>query len=114
MENHDGFAIQHTANAFFRDYGTYDRKIMFVISDGQPAGSNYGGSRARKHMRKVADACRSKLGVEVYGIGIDSAYENATGNEMYGQGNFVVLQDVTSSLPIMARFVRQVAMSMKK
>lgn len=114
MENHDGFAIQHTANAFFRDYGSCDRKIMFVISDGQPAGSYYSGASARRHMKKVADACRSKLGVEVYGIGIDNAYENAAGNEMYGQGNFVVLEDVTSSLPIMARFIRQVAMSMKK
>lgn len=113
-ENHDGFAIQHTANAFFRDYGAYDRKIMFVISDGSPAGSNYGGGRARRHIKKVADACRSKLGVEVYGVGIDEAYENSAGNEMYGQGNFVVLEDVTSSLPIMARFIRQVAMSMKK
>jgi len=114
MENHDGFAIQHTANAFYRDYGTCDRKIMFVISDGQPAGSNYGGSTARKHMKKVSDACRSKLGVEVYGIGIDNAYENRFGNEMYGEGNFVVLEDVSSSLPVMSRFVRQIAMSMKK
>ena len=113
-ENHDGFAIQHTANAFYRDYGAYDRKIMFVISDGQPAGSNYGGSTARKHMKKVSDACRSKLGIEVYGIGIDRAYEDRLGNEMYGQGNFVVLDDVSSSLPIMSRFIRQVAMSMKK
>lgn len=113
-ENHDGFAIQHTANAFYRDYGTYDRKIMFVISDGQPAGSCYGGSTARKHMKKVSDACRSKLGVEVYGIGIDNAYENRHGNEMYGQDNFVVLEDVSSSLPIMSRFIRQIAMSMKK
>jgi len=114
MENHDGFAIQHTANAFYRDYGTYDRKIMFVISDGQPAGTFYGGSTARKHMKKVSDACRSKLGVEVYGIGIDNAYENKYGNEMYGQDNFVVLGDVFSSLPVMSRFIRQIAMTMKK
>jgi hypothetical protein len=114
QENHDGFAIQETANLFYYDYGNFDRKIMFVISDGQPAGSRYGGSAARDHMKRVSDACRSKLGIEVYGIGIDNGYDERDGKQMYGEGNFVILDDVSSSLPIMSRFIRQVAMSIKK
>lgn len=112
-ENHDGFAIMHTANTFFRDYGRSERKIMFVISDGQPAGSRYGGNSAMNHVKNVSDSCRKNLGIEVYGIGIDSAYTESTGSKMYGDGRFVVLQDVASSLPTMTRFIRQVAMSMK-
>lgn len=112
-ENHDGFAIMHTANTFFRDYGRSERKIMFVISDGQPAGSRYGGNSAMTHVKNVSDSCRKNLGIEVYGIGIDSAYTESTGSKMYGDGHFVVLQDVVSSLPTMARFIRQVAMKMK-
>ena len=113
-ENHDGFAIQHTANSFNKDYGSYDRKIMFVISDGQPAGTDYGGTKAFDHIRSVSASCNKALGIEVYGIGISEAYENAVGKKMYGENNFVVLNDISSSLQIMSRFIRQIAMCIKK
>jgi Mg-chelatase subunit ChlD len=112
-ENHDGFAIMHTANSFYRDYGRSERKIMFVISDGQPAGSRYGGNSAKRHVKAVSDTCRKNLGIEVYGIGICDAYTDSTGESMYGSGNFVVLNNVESSLPTMTRFIRQVALKMK-
>lgn len=108
-QNHDSYAILHTANIFNRDYFEYDRKILFVISDGEPAGSSYGGSPARKHMLSVSEACRKK-GVEVYGIGVDNAFSEAMGKSMYGENKFVVLKDVRGSLGIMSRFVRQIAM----
>lgn len=109
QQNHDSYAILHTANLFNRDFHEYDRKIMFVISDGEPAGSNYGGKPARKHMNDVSQAC-SRKGLEVYGIGIDDAFSDKSGKEMYGENKFVVLKDVQSSLGIMARFIRQIAM----
>jgi nitric oxide reductase activation protein len=108
-QNHDSYAILHTANIFNRDYLDYDRKILFVISDGEPAGSGYGGLPARKHMLNVSQAC-SKKGIEVYGVGIDNAFTNAAGAAMYGDNKFVVLSDVRSSLGIMSRFIRQIAM----
>ena len=108
-ENLDSWAIMHTANLFYRDYSECDRKIMFVISDGQPAGGGYGGSPAYKHMRSVSAACEKK-GVEVYGVGIENAYGNEIGVRMYGENRFVVLKDIKSSLGIMTRFIRQVAM----
>ena len=113
-ENHDGFAIQHTANAFNRDYGSYERKIMFVVSDGSPAGTDYNGQSAMDHTNEVNRACRKIQNIEVYGIGIDGAYDNSTGVRMYGQNNFVVLEDISSSLQIMSRFTHQIAMNIKK
>lgn len=108
-ENLDSWAIMHTANLFFRDYQDCSRKIMFVISDGQPAGSGYGGNLAYQHMRSVSKACGEK-GLEVYGIGIDNAYTPDIGQKMYGENKFVVLKDIRSSLGIMSRFIRQIAM----
>ena len=113
-ENHDGFAIQHTANSFNRDYHSYDRKIMFVISDGQPAGTDYGGTKALDHVRSVSMSCNKLFGIEVFGIGISKAYQDAVGKKMYGENNFIVLDDISSSLQIMSRFISQIAMCIKK
>ena len=109
MQNHDSYAIQHTASIFNKDYHDYDRKILFVISDGEPAGSSYGGKPAMSHMLAVSQAC-DKRGIEVYGVGIDNAFSNAAGKLMYGDNRFVVLDDVKSSLGVMSRFIRQIAM----
>lgn len=108
-QNHDSYAILHTANIFNKDFSDYDRKIMFVVSDGEPAGSNYGGKPARDHMLKVSQSCE-KSRVEVYGIGVDNAYSESMGKSMYGDNRFVILKDVKGSLGIMSRFIRQIAM----
>lgn len=108
MENHDSWAILHTANIFNRDYGDHDRKIMFVISDGEPAGSGYGGEPAYQHMLEVNNACL-KRGVEVYGVGIADAFSKDIGDRMYGENRCVILHDVKSSLGVMSRFIRQIA-----
>lgn len=107
-ENHDGHAIQHTANRFLRDHADASRKIMFVISDGQPAGSCYGGLKAVSHVLNVSEACRSR-GLEVYGIGVLNAFSMEVANRLYGKDRCVVLADVESSLGVMTRFLRQVA-----
>lgn len=109
MENHDSWAILHTANIFNRDYGSHDRKIMFVISDGEPAGSGYGGPPAWQHMLEVNNACL-KRGVEVYGVGIANAFSKELGERMYGENRCVILSDVRSSLGVISRFIRQIAM----
>lgn len=108
QENHDSWAILHTANIFNRDFGDHDRKIMFVISDGEPAGSGYGGSKARSHMLEVNRSCLKK-GIEVYGVGIADAFPKETGEEMYGSDRCVILRDVKSSLGVISRFIRQIA-----
>jgi len=108
-QNHDSFAILHAANLFNKDFSEYDRKIVFVISDGLPEGNDYGGPSARKHMLKVSEDCLKK-GIEVYGIGIDNAFSAENGKSMYGDNKFVILKDVDSSLGVMVRFIRQIAM----
>lgn len=113
-ENHDGYAIQHVANRFARDRVHADKRLMFVISDGEPLGSGYHGERAIRHVASVCHSVRHKLDVQVYGIGVADAYSQSRGRSMYGEGNFVVLKDVTSAAPIIARFVRQVASAMKR
>jgi len=108
LENHDGYAILHTSNLFLQDYADYDRKIMFVISDGQPSGSKYGGRLAMEHVRDCTNNSRSK-NLEVYGIGVCDAFSSDVGELMYGVDNFVVLSNVTDSLGVISRFIRQVA-----
>lgn len=113
VENHDGFAIQHVANQFLRDNADADRKIMFVISDGEPCGSRYGGRPAENHVRKVCESC-DKRGLEVYGIGVMDAFDEKTAKRLYGEGRCVVLSDVKSSLGVMTRFLRQIASKMTR
>lgn len=108
-QNHDSFAMLHAANLFNKDFHSYDRKILFVISDGLPEGNDYGGVSARRHMNKVSQDCL-KNGIEVYGIGVDNAFTNENGKSMYGDNKFVILNDVSSSLGVMVRFIRQIAM----
>ena len=108
LENHDGYAILHTSKLFLQDYADYDRKIMFVISDGEPAGSKYHGRLAMEHVRDCTNNSRSK-NLEVYGIGVCDAFSSEKGELMYGADNFVVLSNVTDSLGVISRFIRQVA-----
>lgn len=103
-ENHDGYAIQHTARIFCNNHLDYDEKYMFVISDGAPAGSGYGGPPAAKHINNVCAFYR-KRGLNIYGIGVSNAFSKASGKEMYGDKMFTVLPDVTSSIGVLKRFL---------
>lgn len=67
--NIDGESIAVAANRLLKrqEHG----KIMFVLSDGQPAG--YGNSRQQRRHLKDTVAKYSKLGVKMVGIGIRSS-----------------------------------------
>jgi hypothetical protein len=106
-ENIDGLAIELVAKKFYLDYPD-TRRILFHISDGEPSGSYYGGESAEKHVNNVCNMIRSKLETEVYGIGVCSAFEEGTGRRLYGKNNFVVLDDVDSSVGIITRFLKQI------
>ncbi len=113
--NADGHAMQYAVDKMLADYPTHQRRILFVISDGQPTndhawhdGNYYGGASARKHMRSVCEFARRK-NVGVYGIGICNAYDNSSGEAMYGRGNFIVINNVMSSLPLMTAYLRAIA-----
>lgn len=110
--NLDGFAMEHAARKMAKDYPEAAVRLLFVISDGQPAGvtsCQYGGSAAFKHMKMVSEFAKSRLKVDVYGIGVCDAYDEGEGNEMYGNGRFVVIGDVMGSIPILTSFIAQIA-----
>ncbi len=104
--NLDSFATLHMANFMIADYADQQR-YLFVISDGQPAAKGYGGKSAMDHMLQVTSTYRKK-GVEIYGIGVCNAYSQRDGIAMYGDGRFVILKDVASSVGILGRFITQV------
>jgi von Willebrand factor type A domain len=108
--NLDGFAISYAAMRLYNLYQNVKSKYVFVISDGSPSGHGYGGEQAYKHVHDSAEKARARYGCFVYGIGVDNAYDDTLGTTMYGKGNFVVLNDVKSSLMILTRFIREIAL----
>jgi len=106
--NLDGYAIKHIGERMAKDYLDHE-KIIFVISDGQPRASYYSGGEAMIHVGDNAEFCRMVHKVKVFGIGIDDAFSWEEGKVMYGEGNFIVLSDVKSSIKVMASFLRNVA-----
>lgn len=107
-ENLDSWAMMHTANRMRAEFTEHSRRLMFVISDGHPSGTTYGGDSARDHMKMVVDTF-SRTGVQIYGIGVANAFDAYQARQMYGEGRAVVLSDVESSAGVIARFVQQVA-----
>tara|TARA_Y100000310_G_scaffold290550_1_gene317844 strand:+ start:2301 stop:4148 length:1848 start_codon:yes stop_codon:yes gene_type:complete len=92
QQNLDGYAIarsvMHACNWFPRATS----KLLIHISDGQPAGTSYGGDPALRHIGKVSRDARRK-GVDVIGIGIDRPWNESQGDTMYGENRWVILND---------------------
>jgi nitric oxide reductase activation protein len=106
VQNFDGMAIKIAAQNFAEDY-SLSRRILFHICDGEPYTDYYMGHEAENHVSNVCSAVR-KSGTEVYCIGIENAFDQTKGNKMYGKGNFVVLEDVNSSINVLCRFISQI------
>lgn len=111
--NYDSFALDYAVRKMVSDYPSHERRVMFLVSDGYPAGAGdgdlpYGGVEAMKHVRQVCEWGRRHK-VMVCGIGIRNAYDAYKGEMMFGKGNFVVINDVMSSLSILTAFLKQVA-----
>lgn len=105
---YDGYVIKAIGEEM-SDIEGYDRKLIFMISDGEPAGPGYAGTEAIKHTNSVSEHLRSNLGVEVYGLGVNGAYTtghglkehlaeegiygNNKGEFLYGEGNALCFED---------------------
>jgi len=103
-QNLDGYAMLETTRRMLKWYPNIPIKTIFVVSDGLPNGHRYGDRSARQHMKRVCSASR-RAGVELFGIGIDEAYSDDHGEEMYGKDNFVVLKDASESMSLLCNFV---------
>ena len=101
----------HTINAIGNELAGidgYDRRMIFMISDGEPSGSGYEGVEAYKHTSSVSKHLRNNLGVEVYGFGVNGAYDVSNsfkgklaksgihgsnkGELLYGEGNAIAFE----------------------
>lgn len=84
--NYDHIALWQTFK-LLQEYTKNPKKIIFIISDGQPCGHNYGGTSALGLVKKQVDTIQSK-GVPVIQIAIDNA---TTSDQMYT--NWVYFKD---------------------
>ena len=108
VNNGDGFAIRFIADRMLEINPVNDNSLhhLFVISDGEPAASCYSENDGITHTNKCVEQARKK-GVEVFGIGICDAFTPVTGDKLYGKGNYVVLKDTSSSLPLLCREIKK-------
>ncbi len=106
--NLDGYAIAHVAKLMTKYYVNCTTKILIHISDGHPAGEDYGGGEAMDHVSGVSKLCKAQ-GVKVIGIGIESAFSQSEGNKMYGAGNFAVLSGTAHLQNIVANLIVRIA-----
>jgi cobalamin biosynthesis protein CobT len=68
-ENADGESVLWAASRLYSR--PEKRKILFVISDGEPQNAETGYNKLGKHLKKVVDMI-SKKGIECVGIGIQT------------------------------------------
>jgi len=112
QQNLDGHAIKYVAKKFAEDSFSFDKRIMFIISDGEPEGYGYSSDPAIKHTGSVCEFCRKKMSIDIIGIGIDNAFSTTTAEKLYGKNKSIVLDDVKKSLSVMSRYIRQISLRM--
>lgn len=78
--NYDSIAIGYCVKEM-KD-AAQPQKVLVVLSDGIPAGTNYGGTQAQSHVRAVVEWARN-LGIEVIQIAIDPAMDKARQARMF-------------------------------
>jgi nitric oxide reductase activation protein len=108
QENLDGFAIRYIANRMVANnpISKDSTHALFVLTDGVPYGRGYEPKVSVAHTRgcvqKVIDS-----GIDFLAIGIEDAFDEDQGKAIYGKDNFVLLQDVSSSLQILIRQIKK-------
>jgi Mg-chelatase subunit ChlD len=104
-QNRDHLAIEEVAKDF-RASSKQRRRLLIVISDGEPAATGgYGGPRAQEATRKAVDEVR-KQGIDVTSISITEEAARAN-NWIYGKEHNVCNDDPN----VIEQIVRQLIMS---
>lgn len=81
-ENYDGFILKSLNRVGFRKF-SQSRKLIFVLSDGQPSGDNYSGRDANNHTKDEIAALR-KQDIAVIAVSLVESVINGN-NEIYGE-----------------------------
>lgn len=94
-----GYHIAAIADKVYTQYHNHDKKIMFVITDGVPT---HGSTNltAIEHTSYSVKLTRN-MGIDVFGIGIMNAFTEKVGNDIFGKGNYAVIQGIKETLPIL-------------
>lgn len=100
-----GFHIAHVGDKMISQYGNYENKILFVVTDGVPNCTPTPTMDGYEHTRYCCDILR-KRGIQVFGIGIANAFGDSIGNRLFGEGQFCVINDVAGTLKILVNKVR--------
>ena len=108
-----GFHIAHVGDKILQQYESYENRILFVITDGEPNRVPTATMNGVQHTRHCVDILR-KRGIHVYGIGVADAFDNSVGDSLFGAGQFCVLKDVKSALPVLVNRMRTFLRRMQK
>ena len=111
--NYDGYAIKDVAKRLSEDQAK--KKYLFVIADGLPAGSGYGGETAEKHVTSVCKFTRERLKISTYAfaVGVHGSQQGAF-KRQYGDKHVVFVNDVAKCLPQIVRFLRNAMQQERK
>lgn len=110
LQNLDGFAIKYVTDRML-SHPIDGKRMLLVISDGSPSGYGYGGASAYAHTLRSCQSARRR-GVQVFGIGVCNAFCDRQGNQIYGAGNFAILDDVESSMKVMVNKLKKFCSSL--
>ena len=103
-QNRDHLAVKETAKDF-RASNAQRRRLMIVISDGEPcANGNYFGSSAKMATQKVVDKVR-KQGIDVISISITSSAMSSN-DLIYGKKYNVCNEDPNVIEEVVSKLVR--------
>ena len=105
-ENRDGLAILETAKRVRKQ--TKNPVLMFILSDGAPCASGYGGASAMEHVRQCVHQVE-QMDFHVIQVCINHCYDPA---KMFK--NFVVLEDMSTLAFELAKAIKKVTMQKVK
>jgi len=108
-----GFHIAHVGDKMISQYGEYENKILFVVTDGEPNHTPTSTMNGYEHTRYCCDILRRR-GIQVFGIGIANAFGNSIGDRLFGNGQYCVINDVAGTLNILVNRVRTFLQRQKK
>jgi len=108
-----GFHIGHVGDKMLSQYGDYENKILFVITDGEPNMTPTPTMNGYEHTNHCCELLR-KRGIHVYGIGIANAFGPNVGQMLFGNNNFTIINDVQSTLNVLTNSLRNFFKKMKK
>lgn len=94
-QNKDGFAIRYVAGKFRTKTA---KRLLIVISDGDPAAPGYSGEKAIEHTQQCVEEAKAR-GIRVLSISITKG-ANKTNNYIYGSRNNVYNEDPNVILEI--------------